>query len=181
MENDDLGDYRPHVYAGIKHLRNFPVSRSLAEDHRRTAFFGVSPIQCAAVDMKPEDVELFKRGVPRNTAGRDPIGYVGRASRVRDDGQGVIAHGRGVLCYGHCDSSGETVKHFGSAGRSHYASMPNGRFTVAGHTSSVFRGPISLRTILEEGSMDRPMKIRLLRFALLSGDWTIPSSRCVLR
>ena len=56
-------DYRLHTYAGIKHLRNYPVSRSLAEDHRRTAFFGVSPIQCTSVNLTDDEIELFKKSV----------------------------------------------------------------------------------------------------------------------
>ena len=50
-------EYRLHTYAGVKLLRNFPISRSLAADHRRTAFFGVSAIQCASVDPTDSEIE----------------------------------------------------------------------------------------------------------------------------
>ena len=39
------------------------MSRSLAEDHRRTAFFGVSPIQCTSVNLTDDEIELFKKSV----------------------------------------------------------------------------------------------------------------------
>ena len=59
----DFTQYRPHTYDVVKCLRNFPVSRSLAEDHRRTAFFGISAIRCASVDLSSKDIELFKKSV----------------------------------------------------------------------------------------------------------------------
>ena len=66
IEADELTEYWPHTHAAIKHLRNFPESRSLAEDHKKTAF-------CAAVDIPPEDVELFKRSVRGTLQGFDWI------------------------------------------------------------------------------------------------------------
>ena len=47
IESDTLTEYRPHTYAAIKQLQNFPASRSLAEDHRKTEFFGSN--QCDSV------------------------------------------------------------------------------------------------------------------------------------
>ena len=63
IRSDDLTEYCPHKYAAIKPLRNFPASRSLAEDHRKTAFFGISAIQCTSVALTPPEVELFKKSV----------------------------------------------------------------------------------------------------------------------
>ncbi|CAE7039205.1 GABBR2 [Symbiodinium sp. CCMP2592] len=62
-ERNELKEFRLHEYPAIKQLRNFPVSRSLAEDHRQTAFFGVPPIKCTAADTSPKEVELFKKSV----------------------------------------------------------------------------------------------------------------------
>ena len=33
------------------------------KDHRRTAFFGVSPIQCTSVNLTDDEIELFKKSV----------------------------------------------------------------------------------------------------------------------
>ncbi|CAE7775567.1 unnamed protein product [Symbiodinium sp. CCMP2592] len=63
IERNELKEFRLHEYPAIKQLRNFPVSRSLAEDHRQTAFFGVPPIKCTAADTSPKEVELFKKSV----------------------------------------------------------------------------------------------------------------------
>eukprot|EP00439_Symbiodinium_sp_Y106_P016657 s3868_g2.t1 len=63
ITSGDFSQYRLHTYDDVKFLRNFPVSRSLAEDHRRTAFFGVSAIQCASVDLSTHEIELFKKSV----------------------------------------------------------------------------------------------------------------------
>ncbi|CAE7831611.1 unnamed protein product [Symbiodinium sp. CCMP2592] len=63
IERNKLTDFALHEYAAIKQLRNFPASRSLAEDHRQTAFFGVPPIKCIAADTSPKEVELFNRSV----------------------------------------------------------------------------------------------------------------------
>ncbi|CAE7237318.1 unnamed protein product [Symbiodinium sp. CCMP2592] len=63
IERNKLTEFQLHEYPAIKHLRNFPVSRSLSEDHRQTAFFGVPPIKCVAVDTSPGEVELFKKSV----------------------------------------------------------------------------------------------------------------------
>eukprot|EP00439_Symbiodinium_sp_Y106_P049823 s1789_g6.t1 len=56
----DSDQYRLHTF---KILRNYPISRSLVEDHRRPAFFGVSVIQCASVDLTEGEIELFKKSV----------------------------------------------------------------------------------------------------------------------
>ncbi|CAE7248022.1 JNK [Symbiodinium sp. CCMP2592] len=63
IERNELKEFRLHEYPAIKQLRNFPVSRSIAEDHRQTAFFGVPPIKCTAADTSPKEVELFKKSV----------------------------------------------------------------------------------------------------------------------
>ncbi|CAE7776203.1 GABBR2, partial [Symbiodinium sp. CCMP2592] len=63
IERNTLSEFKLHEYPAIKHLRNFPVSRALSEDHRQTAFFGVPPIKCVAVDTLPKEVELFKKSV----------------------------------------------------------------------------------------------------------------------
>ncbi|CAE7541323.1 JNK [Symbiodinium sp. CCMP2592] len=63
IERNELKEFRLHEYRAIKQLRNFPVSRSIAEDHRQTAFFGVPPIKCTAADTSPKEVELFKKSV----------------------------------------------------------------------------------------------------------------------
>ncbi|CAE7787792.1 GABBR2 [Symbiodinium sp. CCMP2592] len=63
IERNELKEFRLHEYPAIKQLRNFPVSRSLAEDHRQTAFFGVPPIKCTAADTSPKEVEWFKKSV----------------------------------------------------------------------------------------------------------------------
>ncbi|CAE7806513.1 JNK [Symbiodinium sp. CCMP2592] len=63
IERNKLTEFQLHEFPAIKQLRNFPVSRSLAEDHRQTAFFGVPPIKCTAADTSPKEVELFKRSV----------------------------------------------------------------------------------------------------------------------
>ncbi|CAE6971381.1 unnamed protein product, partial [Symbiodinium sp. CCMP2592] len=63
IERNELKEFRLHEYPAIKQLRNFPVSRSLAEDHRQTAFFGVPPIKCTAADTSPKEVESFKKSV----------------------------------------------------------------------------------------------------------------------
>ncbi|CAE6963895.1 GABBR2 [Symbiodinium sp. CCMP2592] len=63
LERNKLTEFQLHEYPAIRQLRNFPVSRFLAEDHRQTAFFGVPPIKCTAVDTSPTEVELFKRSV----------------------------------------------------------------------------------------------------------------------
>ncbi|CAE7831647.1 GABBR2 [Symbiodinium sp. CCMP2592] len=63
IERNELTEFQLHEYPAIKQLRNFPVSRSLAEDHRQTAFFGVPPIKCTAADTSPKEVELFKKSV----------------------------------------------------------------------------------------------------------------------
>ena len=63
ITSGDFSQYRLRTYDDVKFLRNFPVSRSLAEDHRRTAFFGVSAIQCASVDLSTHEIELFKKSV----------------------------------------------------------------------------------------------------------------------
>ncbi|CAE7345631.1 unnamed protein product [Symbiodinium sp. CCMP2592] len=63
IERNKLTEFKLHEFPAIKQLRNFPVSRSLAEDHRQTAFFGVPPIKCTAADTSAKEVELFKRSV----------------------------------------------------------------------------------------------------------------------
>ena len=60
ITSGDFSQYRLHTY-DAKFLRNFPVSRSLVEDRRRTAFFGVSAIQCASVDLTEGEIELSSR------------------------------------------------------------------------------------------------------------------------
>ena len=69
IRSGDFTQYRPHTYDVVKYLRNFPVSRSLTEDHRRTAFFGVSAIQCASVDLPTKEIELFKKSVRGTSQG----------------------------------------------------------------------------------------------------------------
>ncbi|CAE7221730.1 unnamed protein product [Symbiodinium sp. CCMP2592] len=63
IERNKLTEFQLHEYPAIKNLRNFPVSGSVSEDHRQTAFFGVPPIKCIAVDTTPAEVELFKKSV----------------------------------------------------------------------------------------------------------------------
>ncbi|CAE7624163.1 Clec16a [Symbiodinium sp. CCMP2592] len=56
IERNKLTEFQLHEYPAIKQLRNFPVSRSLAEDHRQTAFFRGAAIKCTAVDTSPTEV-----------------------------------------------------------------------------------------------------------------------------
>ncbi|CAE7726179.1 GABBR2 [Symbiodinium sp. CCMP2592] len=108
---NDLSEFKPHVYPTIRHLRNFPASRALSEDHRQTAFFGISPIRCVAVDLLPTEVELFKRSVR---------GTIQAAIRLDISVERLVAgitrkEARGgVLDFFESDRAKTIVKHYGS-------------------------------------------------------------------
>ena len=77
IESDTLTEYRPHTYAAIKQLQNFPASRSLAEDHRKTEFFGSN--QCDSVHGCHYEAGrggTLQEECSRYAAGCDPIGHV---------------------------------------------------------------------------------------------------------
>ena len=44
---------------------NLPAPPSLAEERRKTAFFGVPPppIKCTAVSLSQQEIELFRKNV----------------------------------------------------------------------------------------------------------------------
>ncbi|CAE7764640.1 GABBR2 [Symbiodinium sp. CCMP2592] len=114
IERNKLADFALHEYAAIKQLRNFPVSRSLAEDHRQTAFFGVPPIKCIAADTSPKEVELFKKSVRGTIQGaihldisieRLVAGITGKEARC---GVEDFFESRSISC------ATTIVKHFGA-------------------------------------------------------------------
>ncbi|CAE7475642.1 unnamed protein product [Symbiodinium sp. CCMP2592] len=114
IERNKLTEFQLHEFPAIKQLRNFPVSRSLAEDHRQTAFFGVPPIKCTAADTSPKEVELFKRSVRGTIQGairldisieRLVAGITGKEARC---GVEDFFNSQSIAC------AATIVKHFGA-------------------------------------------------------------------
>ncbi|CAE7222918.1 GABBR2 [Symbiodinium sp. CCMP2592] len=114
IERNKLTEFKLHEFPAIKQLRNFPVSRSLAEDHRQTAFFGVPPIKCTAADTSPKEVELFKRSVRGTIQGairldisieRLVAGITGKEARC---GVEDFFNSQSIAC------AATIVKHFGA-------------------------------------------------------------------
>ncbi|CAE7710265.1 GABBR2, partial [Symbiodinium sp. CCMP2592] len=114
IERNELTEFQLHEFPAIKQLRNFPVSRSLAEDHRQTAFFGVPPIKCTAADTSPKEVELFKRSVRDTIQGairldisieRLVAGITGKEARC---GVEDFFNSQSIAC------AATLVKHFGA-------------------------------------------------------------------
>ncbi|CAE7233872.1 unnamed protein product [Symbiodinium sp. CCMP2592] len=114
IERNELTEFQLHEFPAIKQLRNFPVSRSLAEDHRQTAFFGVPPIKCTAADTSPKEVELFKKSVRGTIQGairldisieRLVAGITGKEARC---GVEDFFNSQSIAC------AATLVKHFGA-------------------------------------------------------------------
>ncbi|CAE7490394.1 GABBR2 [Symbiodinium sp. CCMP2592] len=130
IERNKLTDFTLHEYAAIKQLRNFPVSRSLAEDHRQTAFFGVPPIKCIAADTSPKEVELFKKSVRGTIQGaiRLDISIERLVAGITGKEADVVwkissNHGQSRVLLQLSSTSEQSSPH---AGRSHFASMRDG-------------------------------------------------------
>ncbi|CAE7815329.1 unnamed protein product [Symbiodinium sp. CCMP2456] len=63
LQNYNDGKFEILSLGTLKPYRNLPASRSLAEEHRKTAFFGVPPIKCTLHDMPHAKMEVFRKNV----------------------------------------------------------------------------------------------------------------------
>ena len=179
IRSDDLGRVLSAQICCDQAVAEFPGITIARRRSQKTAFFGVSAIQCASVAITLAEVELFKKNVRGTLQGairldmsveRLVAGMTGKESKMSVEEFFATATAIPV------------VKHFGSlylnCREKPVCFLPDGRAIAEGLTSFVLRRHIIPPTSPVETLMAQPMRRRLMPSRPHSRAWITQSSIC---